>query len=324
MRAVLGRYVSSMGAAALLAGCGGSQPPIGSPGAVALTSTPATHADRGKSWMLPEATSENLLYIADYGGGAEVYSYLPARLKFVGYLAAPVNAEGECVDKKQDVFITSSNLEIYEYAHGATSPKAILADPFVAPANCSVDPTTGNLAVVGYGFGKYKGVAIFEHARGKARLYSESWNSQACGYDDQGNLFIDGGGAGNIDFAELPKGTTKFINIPLNQSFNSMGGVQWDGKYLAIGDFYNSIIYEFSISGSTATEVGSTALSGSGTIWQFFIDRARGKVIVPSTFEEYGGFVGIYDYPAGGMSHRTLSFGSPFGVVVSLGHEGRS
>ena len=264
--------------------------------------------------------SDNLLYIADYGGGVEVYSYRPARLKYVGYLAAPIYAEGECVDKRQNVFITSSNLEVYEYAHGAASPKAILTDPFVTPANCSVDPTTGNLAVVGYAFGnKYKGVEIFEHARGKPKLYSESWNSQACGYDDQGNLFIDGGGAGNIDFAELPKGATNFINIQLNQSFSSMGGVQWDGKYVAVGDFYNAIIYEYSISGSTATEVGSTQLSGSGTVWQFFVDTARDKVIVPSTSEDYGGFIKIYDYPAGGTSHRTLNFGSPFGVVISLG-----
>jgi hypothetical protein len=49
--------VLSVGVAALLAGCGGSQPPIDAPGAMAQTSAIATHADRGKSWMLPEAKS---------------------------------------------------------------------------------------------------------------------------------------------------------------------------------------------------------------------------------------------------------------------------
>jgi uncharacterized repeat protein (TIGR03803 family) len=44
---VLSRYVLSVCAvAALLAGCGGSQPPIGAPGAMPKTSTIATHADR--------------------------------------------------------------------------------------------------------------------------------------------------------------------------------------------------------------------------------------------------------------------------------------
>jgi hypothetical protein len=41
----LSRYALAMGAAAaLLAACGGSQPPIGAPGAIAQTSTLATHA----------------------------------------------------------------------------------------------------------------------------------------------------------------------------------------------------------------------------------------------------------------------------------------
>ncbi|HEY2475816.1 MAG TPA: hypothetical protein VGI19_13585 [Candidatus Cybelea sp.] len=40
---------------ALLAGCRGSQPPIGAPGATPQTSAAAAHADRGTSWMLPEA-----------------------------------------------------------------------------------------------------------------------------------------------------------------------------------------------------------------------------------------------------------------------------
>ena len=175
-------------AAAMLAGCGGLQPPIGAPGARPQTRAIATQAERGGSWMAAEAKSDNLLYIANYGGGVEIYSYRPARLKYVGYLATPLYAQGECVGKKQSVFITSSNLEIYEYAHGAASPKAILTDPFVTPANCSVDPTTGNLAVVGYAFGnEYKGVAIFAHARGKPKLYSESWNSQACGNNGLAN-----------------------------------------------------------------------------------------------------------------------------------------
>jgi hypothetical protein len=43
------------------AGCGGSQPPIGA-GAMPRTSAAATHADRGGSWMRPEAKPHDLLY----------------------------------------------------------------------------------------------------------------------------------------------------------------------------------------------------------------------------------------------------------------------
>ena len=72
--------------AAMLSGCGGSQPPIGQPGAMPQTSAFATHADRGKSWMLPEANADDLLYVADEGVGIIVYSYGPSRLRYVGLL----------------------------------------------------------------------------------------------------------------------------------------------------------------------------------------------------------------------------------------------
>jgi hypothetical protein len=53
-------------AAAMLAGCGGSQPPIDGPGAMPQTSAAGTHAERGKSWMLPEASSGgSLLYVSN-------------------------------------------------------------------------------------------------------------------------------------------------------------------------------------------------------------------------------------------------------------------
>jgi hypothetical protein len=42
-------------AAATPAGCGASQPPIGAPGAMPQGTRIATHAEHGKSWMLPEA-----------------------------------------------------------------------------------------------------------------------------------------------------------------------------------------------------------------------------------------------------------------------------
>jgi hypothetical protein len=45
----------------LLAACGGSQPPIGAPRAMPQSPAIATHLDRSRSWMLPEAKSENLL-----------------------------------------------------------------------------------------------------------------------------------------------------------------------------------------------------------------------------------------------------------------------
>jgi hypothetical protein len=269
--------------------------------------------------MSPGTQTTNLLYVSDYQNGVIVYSYMPPRLKYVGFLSEPQWGEGECIDKAQNIFITGSAYDIVEYAHGGTTPKAILTDPFALPLSCSADPTTGNLAVVGYPdlHGNY-GVAIFKKARGKPAYYKDpGFAAFACTYDDKGDLFADGSLASSPALAELPKGGSTFTNIPLDQSFNGVGGIQWDGQYVAVGDYYNAVIYEFKINGSTATEVGSTPLDGSGTVLQFFIDR--GTVIVPSTFQDSSGYVKLYNYPDGGEARRTLDFGSPFGAVVSRG-----
>ena len=75
------RYVLGVCAAvAMLAGCGGSQPPIGTPGAMPQTSALATHADRGTSWMLPDAKSKDLLYVGDIYD-VTVYSYPQGKLE---------------------------------------------------------------------------------------------------------------------------------------------------------------------------------------------------------------------------------------------------
>jgi len=63
-----GRYaLGSCAAVALLVGCGGSQPPIGAPGAMPQTMATAARFDRGNSWMLPEAKSSDLLYVSTAG-----------------------------------------------------------------------------------------------------------------------------------------------------------------------------------------------------------------------------------------------------------------
>jgi hypothetical protein len=304
---------------AALAGCGESQPPIGAPGAMPHTSALAAHAIRGRSWMLPAAQNENLLYVADYGVGVIVYSYTPSEIKYVGLLSSPQQAEGECVDKTQNVFVTAGSYGIFEYAHGGTSPINILGAPDDEPLNCSVDPATGDLAVAGYPYagGSY-GVAIYKKARGKPIFYADGdFGDYECGYDDKGNLFIAGYVvSGQLNFAELPKGGSAFKNIALNQTFHAAGGIQWDGSHLAVGDLYAGFIYQFDIRGNRGTEVGNTSLNGAGSVWQFFVDGDR--VIVPSTFQENSGTVNVYAYPAGGPAKETLiSAYDPDGVVVS-------
>jgi hypothetical protein len=82
--------------------------------------------------MLPEARGNDLLYLA--GNDNEtifVYTY-PAG-KPVGALTGIAGPQYECVDKKGNVFITSSSRYsdggVYEYAHGGTHPINFLPLP---------------------------------------------------------------------------------------------------------------------------------------------------------------------------------------------------
>lgn len=308
-------------AVAVLAGCNSSvsQPPIGGPAAMPQSRAIAMHAARGRSWMAPDAKKKDLLYISDEGANdVYVYSYPKGKLK--GTLTGFTAPRGECVDTTGDVFITNFySHNIIEYAHGGTSPIATLSDPGYTPIDCSVDPTTGNLAVTNYGSTSTPSgdVAIYKHAKGSPKgNYSDPdiFYMLSCGYDNVGDLFVDGAtSSGAFEFAELPSGGASLKKIKLNQSIEYPGGVQWDGKYVAVGDTYANVIYQFRISGKKGKEVGSTSLSGASYIYQFWIQTP--KVIGPN--DGYPN-VKLWDYPAGGSPTKTIAgLDIPVGATVS-------
>jgi hypothetical protein len=317
-----------------LAGCGGSSvfgPSGGSEstataGLAPFSASPlgimphyAQRPDHRKSWMSPDAKTNDLLYISSFlNGDVYVYSYPHDTLK--GTLTGFSSPAGECIDKSGHVFITSAS-GILEFAHGGTTPIATLKDAGSAQG-CSVDPKTGNLAVTNYSTisGSQGNVAIYKNAKGSPtyRTDSKIYHEAFCGYDNAGNLFVDGYdiSLGELKLSEIPSGRTFFKKITLNQTITGAGGVQWDGKHLALGNNTEGAgtIYQFSISGEKGTKVGSTPLKGSGGAIQFWIERAN--VIVPEPFTND---VGIWAYPAGGSAKKTItgSFDEPWGATVS-------
>ncbi len=234
MKALFRFELSALGCiftAALLAGCGGSQPPIGATGAMAQTSM-AMHAEHGKSWMPPEAKNENLLYVSTLKHGAYVFTYPEGKL--VGQLG---QAKGICSDGNGNVFVVQFGAQdVLEYSHGSTKFKN-LNDSGNAPWGCAVDPTTGNLAVVGGYFHAPENVAIFANASGSPTVYTYGTGAFMWGaYDNQGNLFITSGATQYGTLFELPKGSGTFTEIAVNKTFGDNPSLQWDGKYLALED----------------------------------------------------------------------------------------
>jgi hypothetical protein len=170
-------------AAAVLTGCGnGSGAQFGAPlsrsGAVATgRAFTMGRPDRGRSWMAPDTKKRDLLYVSDsfpYGSNdVYVYSYPKGKLK--GTLTGFNEPSGQCVDKAGDVFIANFGAsQILEYAHGGTSPIKTLSDPDYYPLGCSVDPTTGNLAVTNRLSTSFTAgdVAIYADASGTPTSYT--------------------------------------------------------------------------------------------------------------------------------------------------------
>jgi hypothetical protein len=70
----LAHFASSIGVVALLAGCGGPQLPVGPFGATPQSRAITPGAERDGSWMLPEAKSQDLLYVS---AGGFAFAELP-------------------------------------------------------------------------------------------------------------------------------------------------------------------------------------------------------------------------------------------------------
>jgi hypothetical protein len=274
------------------------------------------HANQdGRSWMAPGAATHALLYVSDYIDN-EVFVYSYPEAKLVGTLTGFHGADGICADKKGDVWIVNnypyqSGENVVEYKHGGTKPIATVYDPAYSPVGCSVDPITGDLAVsnVQTFSGGSGNLALFAHAKGTPKLIpvSNMYYVYFCGYDNKGNLFVDGeaNSSTGFRFAELPKGKTKFKDITLDAPINFPGNIRWDGKYLAVGDQEYHIYPEksaiYQTTGAGGKIVGKTAFSNLGDIGGFTID---GKTVIGPLYCQNGCMndngVDFYNYPAGG------------------------
>lgn len=249
---------SSCVAAAMLAGCDGSQPPIGGTGAMPKGAAVAAHADRGKSWMLPRAKSEDLLYISDISTDTVlVYSY-KTRAQ-LGQLTGFGEPYGQCVDASGDVWITDvADRVVDEYAHGSSTPLRQLSASLGEPVGCSVSPN-GDLAVSSDSslqspknhalpFSSQSGVLVYKSASGSPTLYTNADcdDPASPGYDDKGNLYVQGeeflsysNVKGNV--CELVAGGPTLGVIPFLRRNGKKpvgpigdGSIMWDGEYLML------------------------------------------------------------------------------------------
>jgi hypothetical protein len=307
---------ASFGTVAILTGCiSGSQ--------ASLPQPPTNIIAQSRAARSSTLTKDDLLYVADSAANAVyVYRWRTGALKQTLTDFSGVN--GVCADQAGNVWIADAGaFELQEYAHGGTQPIASLSDPGEYPFSCAIDPSSGDLAVTNLNASYHGGnVGIYKKAGGTPRFYTDpAFHSYfSCAYDDKGDLFVDGADKRkHVEFAELVHGGKSLTAIKLRKlpaKILIAGGVQWDGKYIAIGSQLSpAAIYQIRVTGSTGTVVGTTPLDEVQIVIGFW--KQGSKVVAPDAL---AGEINFYDYPSGGDPTKVISHsGEPVAAVVSKG-----
>jgi len=191
------------------------------------------------------------------------------------------------------------------------TPIKTLPFPFSFPTSCAMN-TAGDLAVGSYDNGD---VVIYTNATGSGTTYTTSLSSEFFdGYDNQGNLFADGFARSGFGLSELPKGSTKFKAITTSNTVQFPGSVQWDGTYVTVFDQETNEIYQYTISGTTATLKNTIQLTGSSDCAQTWI--VKGLIYCGDAGNNGGE---VFKYPAGGspVAVFTGNFDFPLGVTAA-------
>lgn len=308
---VLSRYaLSNCVAAAMLAGCGGSSQSIATnPQGSSLKRETAEHGKSAKGDLIYGA-ADGSTYVLSYPQG-----------KVVG----AINEGGAdvCSDSSGNVYLTVDS-RVDEFSHGATAPSASFNLPNIT-VGCAVDPVTGNLAVTYFGDSRGN-VAIFPSGSSNAMYFRTSVDAASCGYDNVGNLFVEGFGQGGIPgLTELQKNTQAFETLTITPRIQgSFERVQWDGSYIALQSHIQMrklpqtvTLNRLSASGSTATVVSSTSINGiKKSVFLSWIKN--NQVIIPYGMDGRATpNIDYWKYPAGGAPRRTLKAPGGHGVIFN-------
>jgi hypothetical protein len=260
-------------AAAMLAGCGGSPPTAIPQGASSVVQVGRSQSPFDS---LKKVTS-GYLYVSNYQYDEIVlYSYDPKTMTLTAI--GQINPQsirtplGSCSDAGGNVYVvgtagTGDTGAIVELAFGTVTVMQTLSDNTGPPSGCSVDPTTGNLAVTNsssYYTSSYHlaQVLIYKNGSGTPEQINACAYNGTAGYDPKGNLWLECENKEAISIEELPKGGSSFQPVTFDEALQYMGAIQWDGKYLDVSfgsvnntNLWTMGIYQTEISGSTLTTV---------------------------------------------------------------------
>ena len=258
-------------------------------------------------------SSGSLLYVSNFKRkSVNFYSY-PA-LKLVGEIpVTPYSVTGSCSDGAGNVWIVTESAgagTLTEYAHGGTTPISTLPVPGTDAYLCTVDRSTGTLAVAYDGYD----VAVYQNEQSSPQTFEDEsvGGIHSMTYDTKGNLYIYGAPSGAQPvLGELANGGSAFSNQTFAKTMQRATFAQWHGNNILLGGIT-------SIGRKTVTE----------TVWAATISKSAIKVTHSQTFTVTGGTsigqnalvqgktliqqdgngktIYFFNFPAGGQPIRSL------------------
>lgn len=175
--------LSICAAAAILAGCGGSPPPIGAAGGAPQGYASARHG-----------RLEPLLYVGNISGYNDIKVY-PADDRNPSPIAVISDGldgpTGDCIDSDGTLYVVNEGAGlgwVTEFAAGQTKPSKVISKGINTPAFCAID-SSGNLWVTNIG-----GPNVTEYEKGSTKPHTTITKGMiypdGIAIDQSGNMYV--------------------------------------------------------------------------------------------------------------------------------------
>jgi WD40 repeat protein len=254
-----------------------------------------------------------LVYLA-VNPEVSVYSYPGG--KRAGTLDGISNPVALCSDTSGNVWVidfdSRNRSTLLKYAHGGSEPIASLHLNGRGDA-CSVDPSTGNLAV-----GTLSSrIAVWTNGQGSPAMYSTHAFFHAVrtvAYDGNGNLYMRSFNRGE-PAAWLPKGAPAAIEFHITK----LGSYAWDGRYLVIGpaNSYAGPLTRYKLHGGSGKVVGNVSVDDCAADYEPSFSIVDSDLVVSCGLDETNS-LNYYRYPKGGKPITHFNAGASGSVAISV------
>jgi hypothetical protein len=262
-------------AAAMLAGCGGSQPPIGAsdaPQSRAISAGAQRGGSPGARGLGYKVTAP-LLYVTNIDPNYPRVSIYRAKAKDPAPLATITNGVnipfGACLDGNGTLYVTNEPASgpgwVSEYPIGKTKPSLVITDGINTPGFCAID-AVGNLWVANIG-----GPNVTEYLSGAKKPHAVITQDLVypigVAIDGSGNLYVGNGFGASEQNIEVYAPGSKSPSRTITSGVTSPCGLAVDSNgTLYVANEFQSNVAEYRSSQDVPFQTITQAIKGPGGV----------------------------------------------------------